>query len=326
VQWKMARMGKWAERINRFGLRRGFPLLLKIAPRMPRWLNLLGARLVISIVMALHHRPKKAIARNLARVMGEPLGSRRVRAAVSQMLYNFACYWVDLFRFAQLPPERALALLDRRVGDHHLFAALEAGKGAILLTAHLGNWEMGGVLLRPLGVDLSVVYVPDQFEDVEASRVLLRRATGVGEIPIRPQESLSSLPVLRALRANQLVAMQGDRDFNDRGTPVEFFGQPAPFPLGPFHLALLTGAPLLPAFVVYTTGQRFEIEVGAPIRVDSTGDRQADARRGLEEWVRVLEAAVKRWPTQWYTFFDYWPEPGSPAAAASAAPPRERAL
>src|SRR4030095_9769328 len=103
MQWKMARPGKWADRINRWGLRHGFPLLLKIAPRMPRWLLLLGARLVISIVMGLHHRPKKAIARNLARVMGEPLGSRLVRAAVGQMLYNFACYWVDLFRFAQLP-------------------------------------------------------------------------------------------------------------------------------------------------------------------------------------------------------------------------------
>lgn len=326
MQWKMARPGRWADRINRFGLRHGFPLLLKIAPRLPRWVNLVGARLVISIVMGLHHRPKKAIARNLARVMGEPVGSRRVRAAVRQMLYNFACYWVDLFRFAQLPPERALALLDRRVGDEHLFAALEAGKGAILMTAHLGNWELGGVLLKPLGVDLSVVYVRDQFEDVEACRALLRRATGVGEIPIRPQETLSSLPVLRALRDNRLVALQGDRDFNDKGVPVEFFGQPVPFPTGPFHLALLTGAPLLPSFIVYTTGQRFTIEVGEPIRLEPTGDRQADVARGLEQWVRVLEAAVRRWPTQWYTFFDYWPTSGPPGAATPEAAAREGAL
>lgn len=323
MQWKMARPGRLADRINRWGIRRGFPALLYIAPRLPRWLNLLGARLVISIVMGLHHRPKRAIARNLARVLGENENSRRVRSAVRQMLYNFAYYWVDLFRFAQLPAERAMALLDRRVGDRHLFAALEAGKGAILLTAHLGNWELGGVLLKPLGVDLSVVYVPDQFADVEAFRSRLRRSTGVTGIAIHPHETLSSLPVLRALRENRLVALQGDRDFNDKGAPVEFFGSPVPFPVGPFHLALATGAPLLPSFVGYTSGHRFTIEVGEPIRLESTGDRRADVRRGLEQWVLVLEAAVRRWPTQWYTFYDFWPE-ATPAGAAAA--PREEAL
>jgi KDO2-lipid IV(A) lauroyltransferase len=240
------------------------------------------------------------------------------------MLYNFAYYWVDLFRFAQLPAERATQLLDRRVGDEHLFAAIEAGKGAILLTAHLGNWEMGGVLLKPLGVDLSVVYVPDQFEDVEAFRAHLREATGVKGIAIHPKESLASLPVLRALRENRLVALQGDRDFNDRGVSKDFFGAPVPFPVGPFHLALATGAPLLPCFVGYSSGHRFTIEVGEPIRLESTGDRRADVDRGLEQWVRVLESAVRRWPTQWYTFYDFWPA-AEPATRAEAKP-REGAL
>src|SRR5687767_4051431 len=315
MQWKMARPGRFADRFNRWGIKHGFPLLARIAPRLPRWFNLAGARCVISVVMALHHRPKRAIARNLARVLGEPTGSRRVRAATRQMLYNFAYYWVDLFRFAQLPPERAAALVDRHVGREHIEAALRAGRGALLMTAHLGNWELGGVFLRPLGARLAVVYVPDQFADVEAARQALRRATGVAEIPIHPAESLASLPVLRALRDNQLVALQGDRDFNERGVEVPFFGAPAPFPAGPFHLALATGAPLLPAFIAYTSGHRFTIETGAPIRLESTGDREADVRRGLEAWVRVREAAVRRWPTQWYTFFDYWPE--SPAGESA---------
>ena len=321
MQWKMARPGRIADGFNRWALRHGFPLLARIAPRLPRWFNLAGARLVISVVMALHHRPKRAIARNLARVLGESPDSRRVRAAIRQMLYNFAYYWVDLFRFAPLPPERAAALVDRHVGREHLEAALAAGRGALLLTAHLGNWELGGVFLRPLGARLAVVYVPDQFADVEAARRSLRRATGVDEIPIGPADTLASLPVLRALRENRLVALQGDRDFNERGIEMPFFGAPAPFPAGPFHLALATGAPLLPVFIAYTSGHRFTIETGAPIRFEATGDREADVRRGLAAWVKALEAAVRRWPTQWYTFYDYWP--GSPLATASA-PERAR--
>jgi KDO2-lipid IV(A) lauroyltransferase len=129
---------------------------------------------------------------------------------------------------------------------------------------------------------------------------------------------LASLPVLRALRRNQVVALQGDRDFNDRGVPVEFFGGSASFPAGPFHLAIASGAPVLPAFVAYTSGHRFTLEIGAPIHLEPTGDRHADVRTGLERWVAVLEAAVRRWPTQWYTFYDYWGEESRIAAPTRA--------
>ncbi len=316
MQWKMARPSRFADGFNRWALRHGFPLLLKVAPRMPRWLNLLGARFVITVVMGFYHPPKRAIARNLSRVLGLPAGSRRVRAAVRRMLYNFACYWVDLFRFAQLPTERAMALVESATGHDRVEAALAQGKGAILLTAHLGNWELGGVFLRFLGQRVAIVYVPDQFEDVERCRKMLRQATGVDEIPIQPGDLFTSLPALRALRENRLLALQGDRDFNDRGVWIDFFGVPAPFPVGPFTIAAITGAPLLPSFITYTTGQRFVVEIGEPIRVENTGNRDADVRRALEQWVAVLEAAVRRWPTQWYTFYDFWQKERAPSPTA----------
>lgn len=318
MQWKMARPSRLADGFNRWALRHGFPALLRVAPRLPRWVNLLGARFVITVVMGLYHPPKRAIARNLSRVLGAPAGSRRVRAAMRSMLYNFACYWVDLFRFAQLPPERAMALVERVTGHERVDAALAGGKGALLLTAHLGNWELGGVFLKALGQKVSIVYVPDQFEDVENSRRILRRATGVDEIPIQPGDMFTSLPALRALRDNRLLALQGDRDFNDKGVWMDFLGAPAPFPLGPFVLAAITGAPLLPSFITYTTGQRFAIEIGEPIRVESTGNRDADVRRALEQWIAVLEHAVRRWPTQWYTFYDFWQKERAPQSDRAA--------
>lgn len=317
MQWKMARPSKFADAFNHWALRHGFPLLLKFAPRAPRWLNLLGARFVITVVMAFYHPPKRAIAHNLSRVFAVPAGSRRVRAAVRNMLYNFACYWVDLFRFAQLPPERAMSLVESVSGHERVTEALQQGKGAMLLTAHLGNWELGGVFLKFLGQPVSIVYVPDQFEDVERCRQLLRRATGVDEIPIQPGDMFTSLPALRALRENRLLALQGDRDFNDKGVWVDFLGTPAPFPLGPFVLAAITGAPVLPSFITYTAGQRFAIEIGEPIRVENTGNRDADVRRALERWVAVLEQAVRRWPTQWYTFYEFWQRERAPQAGES---------
>jgi KDO2-lipid IV(A) lauroyltransferase len=330
MQWKITRSSHLSERFNRWAVARGFPTLAWLAPRAPRWFLHGGARVVIAVVMFLHSRPRRAIARNLARVLGAPEGSRRVRRAVSQMLFHFAVYWVDLFRFAQLPPERlreqveggTLATLEP------LRQAIAAGRRTILITAHLGNWELGAVMAGQAHLPVSVVYVPDEFGEAEYFRSLLRTLGRVEEIPIRPGDQFASLPVLRAFAQGRIVALQGDRDFRENGAPLPFFGAPVTFPVGPFLLARMTGATLLPCFIVYTERRRFKVELGETIEVARSDDRERDVHQALERWVAVLEAAVRRWPTQWYTFYDFWPEPdGVPAAAAPApetAPPPAR--
>jgi lauroyl/myristoyl acyltransferase len=294
-----------ADALHRWALRWGFPALARIAPRWPRGLLHLGARWVIALVMAVYPRPKRAIAANLARVTGRPVRSREVRRAVRRMLHNFAYSWVDLFRFAQLPAERGTRELVRADGLERVQDALAAGHGAILLTAHLGNWELGGVLLGRRE-RLSVVYVRDRYQEAERFRSLWRSAGNVEEIAVDPGSSLASLPVLRALRRNGVVGMQGDRDFDGQGVWVPFFGAPAPFPRGPFLVALLTGAPLLPTFVTYTPDRRFQVEVLEPIHLDRGGDRERAVVRAIGQWARVLEELVRRHPTQWYTFYDLW--------------------
>jgi len=318
MQWKIARPGRLSAAFNRWAIHRGFPALAWLAPRAPRWFLFANARWIIGLVMLLHSKPKAAIARNLSRVLNAPVGSRRVRRAVHDMILNFSYYWVDLFRFAQLPPER----LERLVldADRATLATLERARQeygrVMLLTAHLGNWEIGGVLAGQAGLPVAVVYVPDAFADAERFRSFLRSFGHITEIPIHPEERLASLPVLRAFEQGRLVAVQGDRDWNDRGVSMPFMGAEARFPLGPFLLARMTRATLLPVFVAYDRHHRFEIEVGDPIEVQRSEDREADARRALESWLDVLAAAIRRWPTQWYTFYDFWPDPSGPAAAA----------
>lgn len=71
-------------------------------------------------------------------------------------------------------------------------------------------------------------------------------------------------------------------------------------------VALLTGAPIVPTFVTYTPGYDFQAHFGAPLRMVSTGDREADISRGVQEWAAVLEDTIRRNATQWYTFYDFW--------------------
>lgn len=311
MQWKIARPSRLSDAFNRWAIRRGFPALAWIAPRAPRWFLFAGARLVIGVVMALHRKPRRAIARNLARVLDAPESSPAVRRASRRMIHHLAYYWVDLFRFAQLPAERTQEQLTERSFDalRPLQEAHATGERTILITAHLGNWELGAVLAAQAGLPVSVLYVPDEFGDAERFRSLLRGFGGVEEIAIRPEERFASLPVLRAFAEGRLVALQGDRDFNDRGLEMPFFGAPVRFPPGPFHLARMTGARLWPVFIAYAEGGRFEIELGTPISVARSEDRERDVREAIAAWAEVLEHAIRRWPDQWYTFFDYWPEP-----------------
>ena len=143
---------------------------------------------------------------------------------------------------------------------------------------------------------LAVIYVPDAFGDAERFRSRLRRNADLVEIPLLSGDERSSLPILRALNEGRVVALQGDRDFNDRGVPRSFLGAVARFPLGPFHLARLSGSELVPCFITYTDDYRFSIELGEPIDVERTANRQADVEGALDRWLVVLERAVRRWP------------------------------
>jgi KDO2-lipid IV(A) lauroyltransferase len=276
----------------------------------------------MAVVFFFHRKPRPAIARNLARVLGRPAGSREVRRGVDRMIRHFAYYWADLFRFAQLPPERLRELIvggDVRAIDP-LRRRRDAGERVLLLTAHLGNWELGAVMLGGADLPLSVIYVRDEFEQAELFRSQLRRAVDIQEIPLDPRDRFSSLPILRAFSAGRLVALQGDRDFNEASEPVTLFGATTRMPTGPFLLARMTGARLFPTFIAYADDHRFEVSLEDPIEVERTDDREGDVRRAMARWAVVLEAAIRRWPTQWYNFHDVWPQEESAAAVGAPAP------
>ena len=308
MQARLARPSRFAGLFNRWAIRIGFPLLAFLTPRLPRAFLQWGARCVIRTVFFFYPSPKRAVARNLEVVLGEPATSKRLVRLAADVTFHLAYYWVDLMRYSHLPQERAEELVATVSGLEHLDAAREAGKGTVLMTAHVGNWELGSVLLGGRDEKVSVIYVPDQFEELEHFRSTFRRSAGVREIAIQPGASFfASLPALRALQDQEVVALQGDRDFDETGVEVDFFGLPAPFPRGPILLSQLTGAALIPIFIAYTDDLQVEIEFGEPLSVEASGDRSQDIRNALEAWSRVLEKAVLQWPNQWYSFYDFWP-------------------
>ena len=243
-------------------------------------------------------RPKylRAAGANLAIILGLPASSAEVRAKAWAMVDSHFAAWVDFLQFATREREAAARLVEGVVGYSHIVEGRLAGKGVLLLTAHLGNWEVGGLMLAQMKQPIHVVLVPDIFPGVERQRRRLHEASGVTEIRV-DRSFVPTLSVLRALSGNGIVAMQGDRDFDNTGVAVPFFGREAFFPRGPLRVAMASGATVLPAFIVRMPDGRYRAIVeGAAADRERRGSRRGAAGepRPVRRDPRTLRPGVPR--------------------------------
>jgi KDO2-lipid IV(A) lauroyltransferase len=247
---------------------------------------------------------RRRVGANLARVLPGAPGAR-LEDAVSETFANFGAYLADLLTVNRGDPAGLGRLVAEVTGQAHLDQARAAGRGVVLLTAHLGNWDLGGrLLVGRLGCPTHVVL---SAEEDRALEDFLRPATP-GLRFVARRHPTSTLGLVAALRRAEAVALQGDRPSGGRGDlPVPFFGEPAAFPLGPFLLARAAGAPVVPAFCVMRPDRRYRIGIEPAIWVAPGQEARALARA-----VGALERAVAAYPTQWFNFFDVWSPAGAP--------------
>lgn len=285
-----------------------FPGSVFFARSVPRGISYPLARSIGGGYFRLRPKYRTAIQSNLSIILGKSPDSASVRRAADEMVRGHAAAWLDFLHFATRPPEESARLVESVVGFSHIVEARASGKGVLLLTAHLGNWEVGGLMLAQVRQPIHVVLVPDIFPGVERARRRLHARSGVTEIPI--DRSLApALAVLRALDSNAIVAMQGDRDFNNTGVAVPFFGRPAFFPRGPMRVAMATGAAVLPAFILRTADGRYRAVIEKPLEIVRTADRDASLKENLSRYVAILEGYVRANPEQWYCFYPFWDDP-----------------
>ncbi|WP_306590902.1 lysophospholipid acyltransferase family protein [Geothrix sp. 21YS21S-4] len=267
------------------------------------------ADLVAGAFLALRPKYLDAILGNTARVLGLRPTHPAVERTARDMVRQHARAWVDFFFYGQRPPEEALAQFAELEGLARLDGAVAQGKGVILLTAHAGNFELGGTLLRSRNQKIHAVYKPDRFEAVERLRERMRAQGGVAGVPV-DGVGFSTLPLIKLLREGALVGMQGDRDFSRNGLPIPFFGREARFPRGPWELAAMTGAPIVTTFFFADERGRFHARFGEPIHIrGGRGERMAEIEAGMRAYVADLEALIRRHPSQWYCFYPFWDDP-----------------
>jgi len=279
----------YAHRYNRVELYR----LTAAMGWLPRRVRLGLARRIGRLAQSLLPA-ERAAARKTLEVMTGATG-RRLDDLTAEVFGEFAMCFSDLIT-ASRRPARLRAYLGAMRGREHLHGLAGA---VISLTAHVGNWELAGRLLAQHSARTTHVVVA-----VEEARFLERwlRRDGSGVRFVARSHPTISVTLMAALRRGEAVALQGDRALGNRGdVPVPFFGRPAPFPVGPFHLARAAAVPIVPAFCTLDAGGRYALQV-LPLMAIARGEEE-DA---LRAWVSTLERLVAEKPTQWFNFFDIW--------------------
>jgi predicted LPLAT superfamily acyltransferase len=194
-------------------------------------------------------------------------------------------------------------------GEEHL---RQMDRGGLLISAHVGNWEVAGNLLKRLEKKIHILLFDAEHQRIKGymSEVLTNRS--VGYIVIR--EDFSHLFAIRdALSKGEIIAMHGDRFIEgNRTIPVRFMGMPALFPTGPVNMAAKFGVPVSYVFAVKENRKHYHFYATPLLHIDYPGNirsRERSLRSAVEKYVEALEKILRKYPFQWFNYYDFWQLP-----------------
>lgn len=223
-----------------------------------------------------------------------------------RVFWNYAWSITDTahFREQRIVPDWEFAGLEN-------FEQLKAQKGgAIILTAHMGSYDLGAhvfsetshrriVMVRAPELDPQTGQFEEQIQERLRSEALrIDFNTKAGEL---------ALELLDAIQRGELVAIQGDRVTPGiAAVPATLFGRPAQIPAGPFALAMAAHVPVFPLFIVRIGRRRYRLVTCEPIHVErQSRHRDDDLRLAAEEWTKKLEEVIRYGWYQWFAFDPY---------------------
>jgi len=288
---------------------RGFKAAFVTAHLLPRFVcQRLSARIGLA-AYARSAEAQAALRANLALVTG--LRGPELDALCSENVANFSRMLADYFLCAGPDAtEQAAALLHGRGGVEHLDAARARGNGAIVVTGHLGHWELGGLMLARHGLPLTVITLEEPSTGLTRWREACRRQLGIKTITVGPGHPFAFVEMIQTLRRNEFLAMLVDRPYSGTGTSVQFFGHNTEFSTAPALLHQHTGAAVLPAFVLQD-GRGGYLTMAEPlIPMIEDPNPQAALNTNTQRIATMFEDIIRRHPEQWFNYVPIWRENG----------------
>lgn len=186
------------------------------------------------------------------------------------------------------------------------------GKGGILISAHIGNWEIAGQLLNRLNTTFNILMYENERENIKQYMDGVQTKKNVNIIAIKDGELGHIIELHNAFARNELVVLHGDRFREGVKTYEEtFLGKKANFPAGPFIMAAKFAVPVTFVFAVKETSTHYHFFATEPIQLKRTrSEAQTDeAAQGLlKNYLAEFEKMVHRYPEQWFNYYAFWKE------------------
>jgi Kdo2-lipid IVA lauroyltransferase/acyltransferase len=243
----------------------------------------------------------RIIKTNISKVMDIDLNSSKTNEIALSVFINWAKNIADFLKHSIMPVEKFKKRVEVK-GLKNLDNALKKGKGVVIFTAHIGNFEWGACRLATEGYNIWGVSMYRKNRLTRNFFELKRLSKGLKTLYIN-----RILNVFRILKNNEIIAIPSDWDPTGHAAkPFKFFGKTAYFPTGAVQIALKSGAQLLPSFIwrkdKYT---HFHI-IGSPIKLTLKGDKETLINKNMGKILKVMEEYVSSHISEWEMFHNIW--------------------
>jgi lauroyl/myristoyl acyltransferase len=269
--------------------------------RLPRRLAYALAIVIARFAFLFARRARRTLQENLRAALPK-VSDRELRLLVWNNFRNHSKAYADLMRLpsARVEDLRALLHVD---GVEHLETARAYGRGVLVVSAHMGSWEVAAAIWSATIAPVSLFAEELEPRELYEWYRLTRARLGISVLPLN-RTGLKQ--VIRALQAEEMVVTAIDRDILGTGIVVDFFGRPAHIPEGPAAIALRMGTPLLPVCVYRLADDTYQAVGYPPIVAEPTGDREQDVREVMQKLVAHLEEIIRAHPDQWHMPHRVW--------------------
>ncbi|MSQ15121.1 MAG: hypothetical protein EXR50_04570 [Dehalococcoidia bacterium] len=285
-----------------------------LVPALPRTVLYKLAIWMGDLSFFISRKSRRNLIGNLSRVLGKTASTSELNAIARQGFRTQALNYMDLFSIPHLPPKfwtEKVKIVDREYFDE----ARDGGRGVILISAHVGNLDMLVQTAAMIGVQVSVIIEPLHPPILLDLVTGLRASRGVTFMPVSTRAIMT---VAKTLRRGGVLAMACDKNIQDRGISVPFFGENARLPTGAVELAMMTGSAVMPVSGTRLKNDCYTITLGPVIELIENGENVVE--RNMERLVSVMEAQISLHPEQWVVFEPVWEDARAPRTSPKSKP------
>jgi len=277
-------------------------LLLKFIGILPRSIARNLAAATARILLALLPRLRRVALFNLQLAFPEWTAAQ-YQATLRNMAHYLGWQAVEFARFPRYSRSNIGEAIEIE-GHENLLEAQHRRKGVLILTGHIGAWEVSSFAHAVYGFPMH--YLARPLDNARLDQFVNRYRGFSGNQPIYKNESARA--VLRVLNSGGVVGILADQNtLPEEGAFVEFFGKPACTTTGIARLALHTGAPVVPGYAVWdATSRKYKLRFDPAVELAETGNQEQDIFENTQRFAKIIEAIIRKYPDQWVWLHARW--------------------